>query len=278
MSTSGNNNGEDQTRKGKGRRKVAMEKMENESNLQVTFSKRRNGLFKKASELSTRCGSEPAVVVFSPTGKPYSFGHPSVQSVTSRFVGQNEQNPQPTAVQLLASEAERNMISNATAELNQAMDQLELTKNQAKDLDRICRQVPKIAQMREANNQQLAVLKREVLVWRNKFNPGAPSTFLGSNPNPGTTVVEPTGTCSFFDPPVGSNQQDGFSNQLYDPRFAGTSTSINFGEVSMWGDAGSGFVTPYPPLPIDPAATIPMDPIHRNDAAGSSHKDAERRV
>ncbi|PNY16678.1 agamous-like mads-box protein agl62-like [Trifolium pratense] len=43
-------------RKGKGRQKIEMKKMSNESNLQVTFSKRRSGLFKKVSEFCTLCG------------------------------------------------------------------------------------------------------------------------------------------------------------------------------------------------------------------------------
>ncbi|BBN69862.1 AGAMOUS-like 62 [Prunus dulcis] len=56
-------------RKSKGRQKVEMVKMANESNLQVTFSKRRSGLFKKASELCTLCGAEVAIIVFSPGRK-----------------------------------------------------------------------------------------------------------------------------------------------------------------------------------------------------------------
>jgi hypothetical protein len=55
-------------RKGKGRRKIEMKKMSNQSNLQVTFSKRRSGIFKKASELSTLCGVDLALVGFSPSG------------------------------------------------------------------------------------------------------------------------------------------------------------------------------------------------------------------
>ncbi|GAU10264.1 hypothetical protein TSUD_418830 [Trifolium subterraneum] len=50
-------------RKGQGRQKIDMKKMSNESNLQVTFSKRRSGLFKKASELCTLCGVDVALVV-----------------------------------------------------------------------------------------------------------------------------------------------------------------------------------------------------------------------
>ncbi|KAK8489802.1 hypothetical protein V6N13_078124 [Hibiscus sabdariffa] len=59
------------------------------SSRQVTFSKRRTGLFKKANELATLCAAQVAIVVFSPGGKPYSFGHPSVEVVAERFLNQD---------------------------------------------------------------------------------------------------------------------------------------------------------------------------------------------
>ncbi|XP_020998084.2 agamous-like MADS-box protein AGL61 [Arachis duranensis] len=73
------------SKKNKGRHKIEMKKMMKESNLQVTFSKRRGGLFKKASELSTLCGVELALIVFSPGNKAYSFGHPSVEALIKSF-------------------------------------------------------------------------------------------------------------------------------------------------------------------------------------------------
>ncbi|KAK4438421.1 Agamous-like MADS-box protein [Sesamum alatum] len=78
-----------QSKKNPSRRKVNMTKMENESNLQVTFSKRRVGLFKKASELCTLTGSEAAVVVFSPGNKAHSFGHPDVHTVANKLLAPN---------------------------------------------------------------------------------------------------------------------------------------------------------------------------------------------
>ncbi|KAM3377380.1 hypothetical protein P3S68_009793 [Capsicum galapagoense] len=79
------------TRLSKGRKKVKIVKMKNESNMQVTFSKRRAGLFKKASELCTLCGAEIAIVVFSPGkgNKVYSFGHPSVELLVDTFLGRD---------------------------------------------------------------------------------------------------------------------------------------------------------------------------------------------
>ncbi|XP_016553501.2 agamous-like MADS-box protein AGL62 [Capsicum annuum] len=65
--------------------------MENESNLQVTFSKRRAGLFKKTIEHCTLCGAKIAIVVFSlgKANKVYSFGHPSVELLVNRFLGRD---------------------------------------------------------------------------------------------------------------------------------------------------------------------------------------------
>ncbi|KAH0464098.1 hypothetical protein IEQ34_006884 [Dendrobium chrysotoxum] len=72
--------------KGKGRKKIEIKRIDKEANRQVCFSKRRQGLFKKANELCTLCGAEVAIIVFSIAGKPYSFGHPSVDHVLQRFI------------------------------------------------------------------------------------------------------------------------------------------------------------------------------------------------
>ncbi|KAF5194283.1 Mads-box transcription factor [Thalictrum thalictroides] len=55
------------------RGKTQMKRIENATSRQVTFSKRRSGLLKKAYELSVLCDAEVAVMVFSPTGKLYDF-------------------------------------------------------------------------------------------------------------------------------------------------------------------------------------------------------------
>ncbi|OVA00155.1 Transcription factor [Macleaya cordata] len=50
-----------------------MRMIENATRRQVTFSKRRNGLLKKAFELSVLCDAEVALIVFSPREKLYEF-------------------------------------------------------------------------------------------------------------------------------------------------------------------------------------------------------------
>uniref|UniRef100_A0A0E0JVX2 MADS-box domain-containing protein n=1 Tax=Oryza punctata TaxID=4537 RepID=A0A0E0JVX2_ORYPU len=70
----------------RGRQKIEMKLIENKDARQVCFSKRREGVFKKASELSVLCGARVAVVFFSPAGRPHCFGHPSVHAVADRFL------------------------------------------------------------------------------------------------------------------------------------------------------------------------------------------------
>ncbi|XP_047948970.1 agamous-like MADS-box protein AGL62 [Salvia hispanica] len=118
-------------RKSKGRQKVKMVKMENHSNLQVTFSKRRAGLFKKASELCTLCGAEAAIVVFSPANKVYCFGHPSVEDVVDRLSAP----PPPTH---LLMEAHRNSnIRDLNIDLTRLETMLRSERARAGEIDRI---------------------------------------------------------------------------------------------------------------------------------------------
>ncbi|TQE05752.1 hypothetical protein C1H46_008658 [Malus baccata] len=56
-----------------GRGKVVVRRIDNLMSRQVTFSKRRNGLLKKAKELSILCDAEVGLIIFSSTGRLYDY-------------------------------------------------------------------------------------------------------------------------------------------------------------------------------------------------------------
>lgn len=58
-----------------GRGKIEIKRIENTTNRQVTFCKRRNGLLKKAYELSVLCDAEVALIVFSNRGRLYEYAN-----------------------------------------------------------------------------------------------------------------------------------------------------------------------------------------------------------
>ncbi|GLT63319.1 hypothetical protein SLA2020_358930 [Shorea laevis] len=68
-----------------GRGKIEIKRIENTTNRQVTFCKRRNGLLKKAYELSVLCDAEVALVVFSSRGRLYEYSNNNIRSTIERY-------------------------------------------------------------------------------------------------------------------------------------------------------------------------------------------------
>lgn len=62
---------------GMGRGRVQLKRIENKINRQVTFSKRRTGLLKKAHEISVLCDAQVALIVFSTKGKLFEYSSDS---------------------------------------------------------------------------------------------------------------------------------------------------------------------------------------------------------
>ncbi|KAJ4847482.1 Agamous-like MADS-box protein agl31 [Turnera subulata] len=60
-----------------GRKKVELKRIEKKSYREVTFSKRRNGLFKKAQDLSILCDAQVAILITSGAGKLYTSATPN---------------------------------------------------------------------------------------------------------------------------------------------------------------------------------------------------------
>ncbi|KAL6145413.1 hypothetical protein ACLB2K_056101 [Fragaria x ananassa] len=76
-------------KKTRGKQKIEIKKIENAED-------------RLCNELAaTLCGAEVGVVVFSEFEKPYSYGHPSIESIADRFL--NQQSPQETNGDNIAS-------------------------------------------------------------------------------------------------------------------------------------------------------------------------------
>ncbi|KAL8554936.1 hypothetical protein ACS0TY_002936 [Phlomoides rotata] len=91
------------------RQKIQIKKIDNLTTRQVTFSKRRRGLFKKAHELSTLCDAEIALIVFSATGKLFDYSSSSMMQVIQRHSLQpaeksNRFGQQPLCIQMGAAD------------------------------------------------------------------------------------------------------------------------------------------------------------------------------
>ncbi|KAK1305200.1 MADS-box protein GGM13 [Acorus calamus] len=70
-----------------GRGKIQIRRIENATNRQVTFSKRRGGLLKKAHELAILCDVQLGLIIFSSTGKMFEYCNPpsGMQMIIDRY-------------------------------------------------------------------------------------------------------------------------------------------------------------------------------------------------
>ncbi|KAJ4837198.1 hypothetical protein Tsubulata_028140 [Turnera subulata] len=120
-----------------GRRKIEIKMVKDSGSRQVTFSKRRTGLFKKANELATLCAVQIAIIVFSPGGKPFSYGNPTVESVTRRFLNEG---PKPkVAARGYEKKKQEAKIRKLNHKLNCLLKQLQAEENKGAMLDKLFR-------------------------------------------------------------------------------------------------------------------------------------------
>ncbi|KAL3005863.1 hypothetical protein AAZX31_08G244800 [Glycine max] len=69
-----------------GRGRVQLKRIENKTSQQVTFSKRRSGLLKKANEISVLCDAQVALIMFSTKGKLFEYSSErSMEDVLERY-------------------------------------------------------------------------------------------------------------------------------------------------------------------------------------------------
>lgn len=219
-------------RTSRGRQKVDMVKMKNENNLQVTFSKRRSGLFKKASELCTLTGSEIAVVVFSPGEKAYSFGSPSVNEIVERF---ESQTPHLVNTSTVVVDAHRRAsVTNLNKELGQIESELEKEKKRSEELNQMARANSRLCwwagpfdelRMEQLDQLRLALedLHRNVKLQAQKLQPETPHLYatpparnvygVTAAASASFNIFRPSATSAFFP---------------YDPRPSATMPSIPF--------------------------------------------------
>ncbi|KAG2319253.1 hypothetical protein Bca52824_012466 [Brassica carinata] len=164
------------------RGKIEIKRIEDGTSRQVTFSKRRKGLLKKAHELSVLCDAQVAAIVFSQKGRLYDFASSDMQKMIERceihrgeyFGAQRHQKQQ--YVQELKNEMARTMDKIELLQLHcrKLMGQ-DLDSCSVEELKEITNQIEKsltIVRSRKAklNEDNIEKLKAEIVAEREVLN------------------------------------------------------------------------------------------------------------
>lgn len=170
---------------------------------QVSFSKRRSGLFKKASELCTLCGVETTLILFSPGGKANSFGHPSVDAVINRF-GHLGMSGAATLQEVEAHQ--KRVLLDLNRQYSDLLDQLKAEKERGVKLKQIRKESQGCSwfdtPIKELNFEELAIRVAAMGQLRGKLRKqmeerlaktSGPSAAASSSGDTDPPVIEPAG-------------------------------------------------------------------------------------
>ncbi|AEE79216.1 Floral homeotic protein APETALA 3 [Arabidopsis thaliana] len=116
------------------RGKIQIKRIENQTNRQVTYSKRRNGLFKKAHELTVLCDARVSIIMFSSSNKLHEYISPNTttkeivdlyQTISDVDVWATQyERMQETKRKLL--ETNRNLRTQIKQRLGECLDELDI--------------------------------------------------------------------------------------------------------------------------------------------------------
>ncbi|CAN1267416.1 MADS-box transcription factor 6 [Linum perenne] len=122
-----------------GRGKVVIKRIENKVNRQITFSKRKNGLLKKASELSILCDADVALIVFSCAGKLSEFPTPQGVNKTLLRYKQCHYNKQEGNHKSIGADENESTLEVHVAKLKEKYESLQksLRHFQGEDIEKL---------------------------------------------------------------------------------------------------------------------------------------------
>nr|QXI69581.1 short vegetative phase [Dendrobium hybrid cultivar] len=145
------------------REKIKIRKIDNATARQVTFSKRRKGLFKKAQELAILCDAEVGLIIFSSTGKPFQFSSSSMKEIIEKHSLHSKNIPrgdQPSLVLQLDNSDDGARLNKQAAELT-----IQLRNLRGEDIENLdIEQLQKIESTLESGLSRVLEKKEQKIV------------------------------------------------------------------------------------------------------------------
>ncbi|XP_023257320.1 myocyte-specific enhancer factor 2C isoform X7 [Seriola lalandi dorsalis] len=104
-----------------GRKKIQITRIMDERNRQVTFTKRKFGLMKKAYELSVLCDCEIALIIFNSTNKLFQYASTDMDKVLLKYTEYNEPHESRTNSDIVETLSKKENKGGESPELESAL-------------------------------------------------------------------------------------------------------------------------------------------------------------
>ncbi|KAK8921102.1 MADS-box transcription factor 13 [Platanthera zijinensis] len=257
-----------------GRVKLQIKRIANDTNRQVTFSKRRNGLIKKAYELSVLCDIKIMLIMFSHSGKlSYFAGRHRVEDVLSHYinlpdherggVSLNKESLMRTlkklkcesdmAAQLANPGVVNSKVEELQLEICACQHQLHQLEERLKTFEPDLLTISTLEELESCENNLIEHLARVSERKNDLQNEVISQQFPPFDPS--------TTSLSMYLPPLPESVHDGFNSDLVQwaqdgptnfdhPMFPGPDSIMSIRDLGMYDPISSG---PNLPMQIDPS-------------------------
>ncbi|XP_068077426.1 myocyte enhancer factor 2cb isoform X5 [Danio rerio] len=118
-----------------GRKKIQITRIMDERNRQVTFTKRKFGLMKKAYELSVLCDCEIALIIFNSTNKLFQYASTDMDKVLLKYTEYNEPHESRTNSDIVEALSKKENKGGESLELESALALTPLTEEKYKQIN-----------------------------------------------------------------------------------------------------------------------------------------------
>ncbi|XP_073695862.1 myocyte enhancer factor 2cb isoform X5 [Garra rufa] len=118
-----------------GRKKIQITRIMDERNRQVTFTKRKFGLMKKAYELSVLCDCEIALIIFNSTNKLFQYASTDMDKVLLKYTEYNEPHESRTNSDIVEALSKKENKGGESLELESALALTPRTEEKYKQIN-----------------------------------------------------------------------------------------------------------------------------------------------
>ncbi|XP_067932461.1 myocyte-specific enhancer factor 2C-like isoform X2 [Watersipora subatra] len=224
-----------------GRKKIQISRIGDERNRQVTFTKRKFGLMKKAYELSVLCDCEIALIIFNSANKLFQYASTDMDKVLLKYTEYNEPHESRTNKDIIEALNKKEATGKDVDSPDDSNEGYALT--------------PRTQQRYEQINKEFASAMH-----MGSTRPGSGLDRLspGAGPQyPGLQGIQPVHSPSSFQPPRSPHHNLSSAPPSLSPRPSSTSSGHML-DVGHTGDFNRGNITS--PSNVSPSGHIPQPP------------------
>ncbi|XP_042345793.1 myocyte-specific enhancer factor 2D isoform X6 [Plectropomus leopardus] len=200
-----------------GRKKIQIQRITDERNRQVTFTKRKFGLMKKAYELSVLCDCEIALIIFNHSNKLFQYASTDMDKVLLKYTEYNEPHESRTNADIIEA---LNKKEHRDSESPDPEEPFSLTPRTEEKYKKIDEEFDKMMQnYRLSSTVPQPTFSMPVTVPVSNQNAAAAAAALQFSNNPGGALVTTTSfvTSTLTDPRLLSPQQPALQRNSVSP-------------------------------------------------------------